>query len=64
MLLDVDVDSFSGATLTATDDEVLAALLKLDFDEDIDQEAEFVTLLKKGMKKLQDQSISLSPRSR
>ena len=45
--LDVDVDSFSGATSTATDDEVLAVPLQPDFDEDIDQEAEFVALLKK-----------------
>ena len=47
VLLDVDVDSFSGATSTATDDEVLAVPLVPDFDEDIDQEAEFVALLKK-----------------
>ena len=45
--LDVDVDSFSGATSTATDDEVLAVPLQPDFDKDIDQEAEFVALLKK-----------------
>ena len=45
--LDVDVDSFSGAMSTATDDEVLAVPLQPDFDEDIDQEAEFVALLKK-----------------
>ena len=45
--LDVDVDSFSGATSTATDDEVLAVPLQPDFDEDIDQEAQFVALLKK-----------------
>ena len=45
--LDVDVDSFSGATSTATDDEVLAVPLQPNFDEDIDQEAEFVALLKK-----------------
>ena len=47
MSLDVDVDSFSGATSTATDDEVLAVPLQPNFDEDIDQEAEFVALLKK-----------------
>ena len=47
VLLDVDVDSFSGATSTATDDEVLAVPLLPDFDKDIDQEAEFVALLKK-----------------
>ena len=40
--LDVDVDSFSGATSTATDDEVLTVSLLPDFDEVIDQEAEFV----------------------
>ena len=45
--LDVDVDSFSGATSTVTDDEVLAVPLQPDFDKDIDQEAEFVALLKK-----------------
>ena len=45
--LDVDVDSFSGAMSTATDDEVLAVPVQPDFDEDIDQEAEFVALLKK-----------------
>ena len=45
--LDVDVDSFSGATSTVRDDEVLAVPLQPDFDEDIDQEAEFVALLKK-----------------
>ena len=43
----VDVDSFSVATSTATDDEVLAVPLLPNFDEDIDQEAEFVALLKK-----------------
>ena len=47
VLLDVDVDSFSGATSTATDDEVLAVPLQPDFNEDIDQEAQFVALLKK-----------------
>ena len=47
VLLDVDVDSFSGATSTTTDDEVLAVPLLPDFDKDIDQEAEFVALLKK-----------------
>ena len=45
--VDVDVDSFSGAMSAATDDEVLAVPLLPDFDEDIDQEAEFVALLKK-----------------
>ena len=45
--LDVDVDSFSGATSTATDDEVLAVPLLHNFDEVIDQEAEFVALSKK-----------------
>ena len=46
--VDVDVDSFSGAMSTATDDEkVLAVPLLPDFDEDIDQEAEFVAPLKK-----------------
>ena len=47
MSLDVDVDSFSGTTSTATDDEVLAVPLQSDFGEDIDQKAEFVALLKK-----------------
>ena len=45
--LDVDVDSFSGATSAATDDDVLAVPLQPDFDEDIDQDAEVVALLKK-----------------
>ena len=45
--LDVDVDSFSEATSTATDDEVLALPLQPNFNEDIDQEAQFVALLKK-----------------
>ena len=47
VLLDVDVDSFSGAMSTATDDEVLTVPLQSNFNEDIDQEAQFVALLKK-----------------
>ena len=46
--VDVDVDSFSGAMSTATDDDkVLAVPLLPDFDKDIDHEAAFVALLKK-----------------
>ena len=46
--LDVDVDSVSGDTSTATDDDVLAVPLQPDFDdEDIDEEAQFIALLKK-----------------
>ena len=46
--LDVDVDSVSGGTSTATDDDVLAVPLQPDFDdEDIDEEAQFIALLKK-----------------
>ena len=46
--LDVDVASVSGDTSTAADDDVLAVPLQLDFDdEDIDEEAQFIALLKK-----------------
>ena len=47
--VNVDVDSVSGATSTATDDDIfLAVPLQPDFDdEDIDEEAQFVALLKK-----------------
>ena len=46
--LDVDVASVSGDTSTATDDDVLAVPLQPDFDdEDIDEEAQFIALLKK-----------------
>ena len=46
--LDVNVDSVSGGTSTATDDDVLAVPLEPDFDEeDIDEEAQFIALLKK-----------------
>ena len=47
VLLHVDVDSFSGATSTAIDDEVLAVPLQPNFNKDIDQEVEFVALFKK-----------------
>ena len=43
----VDVHSFSGATSTATDDEVLAVPLLLNFNKDFDLEAKFVAFLKK-----------------
>ena len=46
--LDVDVASVSGDTSTAADDDVLAVPLQPDFDdEDIDEEAQFIALLKK-----------------
>ena len=46
--LDVNVDSVSGGTSTATDNDVLAVPLEPDFnDEDIDKEAQFIALLKK-----------------
>ena len=49
VLLDVNVDSVSGGTSTATNDDVLAVPLKPDFDdEDIDEEAQFIALLKKN----------------
>ena len=46
--VNVDVDSVSGGTSTATDDDMLAMPLQPDFDdEDIDEEAQFIALLKK-----------------
>ena len=40
--VNVDVDSVSGGTSTATDDDVLAVPLEPDFDdEDIDKEEQF-----------------------
>ena len=58
--LDVNVDSFSGATSTATDDDMLAVLLQPDFDdEDIDEEAQFIALLKK---KDEDTKLKAKPK--
>ena len=46
--VNVDVDSVSGGTSTATDNDVLAVPLQPDFDdEDIDEEAQYIALLKK-----------------
>ena len=46
--VNVDVDSVSGATSTATDDDVLAVPLQPNFDdEDIEEEAQSVSHLKK-----------------
>ena len=60
--LDVDVDSLSRATSTATDDEALAVPLQPDFDEDIDQEAEFVALLKKKDEETEALKPKLKPK--
>ena len=62
VLLDVnvDVDSVSGGTSTATDDDVLAVPLQPDFDdEDIDEEAQFIALLKK---KDEDTKLKAKPK--
>ena len=46
--VNVDVDSVSGGTSTATDNDVLAVPLQPDFDDkDIDEEAQYIALLKK-----------------
>ena len=46
--MNVDVDSVSGAMSTATDNDVLAVPFQPDFnDKDIDEEAQFIALLKK-----------------
>ena len=58
--LDVNVDSVSGGTSTATDNDVLAVPLKPDFDEeDIDEEAQFIALLKK---KDEDTKLKAKPK--
>ena len=58
--LDVNVDSFSGAMSTATDDDMLAVLLQPDFDdENIDEEAQFIALLKK---KDEDTKLKAKPK--
>ena len=58
--LDVNVDSVSGGTSTATDDDVLAVPLEPDFDdEDIDEEAQFIALLKK---KDEDTKLKAKPK--
>ena len=58
--LDVNVDSVSGGTSTATDDDVLAVPLGPDFDdEDIDKEAQFIALLKK---KDEDTKLKAKPK--
>ena len=60
VLLDVNVDSVSGGTSTATDDDVLAVPLQLDFDDkDIDEEAQFIALLKK---KDEDTKLKAKPK--
>ena len=58
--LDVNVDSVSGGTSTATDDDRLAVPLEPDFDEeDIDEEAQFIALLKK---KDEDTKLKAKPK--
>ena len=58
--VNVDVDSVSGGTSTATDDDVLAVPLQPDFnDEDIDEEAQFIALLKK---KDEDTKLKAKPK--
>ena len=62
VLLDVnvDVDSVSGGTSTATDNDMLAVPLQPDFDdEDIDEEAQFIALLKK---KDEDTKLKAKPK--
>ena len=58
--VNVDVDSVSGGTSTATDNDVLAVPLQPDFDdEDIDKEAKFIALLKK---KDEDTKLKAKPK--
>ena len=56
----MNVDSVSGGTSTASDDDVLAVPLEPDFnDEDIDEEAQFIALLKK---KDEDTKLKAKPK--
>ena len=61
--VNVDVDSVSGGMSIATDDDVLAVSLQPDFDdEDLDEEAQFIALLKKKDEETKVEKLKAKPK--